>query len=140
MTSDVTPMTFLSLFLPFLAALAAPALVKRFGHNAAWILAIAPALSFVHFALMLPQVAAGGVVTGGYAWVPSFNLSFSWFIDGLSLTFAREITLPLRELTHTSSSSSMPSRLASAVLIWMYPGSSASLASAAQLPVIERHE
>ena len=92
MTSDVTPMTFLSLFLPFLAALAAPALVKRFGHNAAWILAIAPALSFFHFALMLPQVAAGGVVTGGYAWVPSFNLSFSWFIDGLSLTFALLIT------------------------------------------------
>ncbi|MGF0524185.1 putative monovalent cation/H+ antiporter subunit A [Agrobacterium pusense] len=92
MTSDVTPMTFLSLFLPFLAALAAPALVRRFGHNAAWILAIAPALSFVHFALMLPQVAAGGVVTGGYAWVPSFNLSFSWFIDGLSLTFALLIT------------------------------------------------
>ncbi|MGV1988605.1 putative monovalent cation/H+ antiporter subunit A [Agrobacterium sp. 22-221-1] len=92
MTSDVTPLTFLSLFLPFLAALAAPVLVKRFGHNAAWVLAIAPALAFAHFALMLPQIAAGGVVTGGYAWVPSFNLSFSWFIDGLSLTFALLIT------------------------------------------------
>ncbi|KJF69552.1 putative monovalent cation/H+ antiporter subunit A [Rhizobium nepotum] len=92
MTSDVTPLTFLSLFLPFLAALAAPVLVKKLGHNAAWILAIAPALAFVHFALMLPEVAAGGVVTGGYAWVPSFNLSFSWFIDGLSLTFALLIT------------------------------------------------
>ncbi|MND79311.1 Na(+)/H(+) antiporter subunit A [compost metagenome] len=31
-------------------------------------------------------------MTGGYAWVPSFNLSFSWFIDGLSLTFALLIT------------------------------------------------
>lgn len=41
---------------------------------------------------MLPEIAAGGVVTGGYAWVPSFNLSFSWFIDGLSLTFALLIT------------------------------------------------
>ena len=92
MTSDVTPLTFLSLFLPFLAALAAPVLVKRFGHNAAWVLAIAPALAFAHFALMLPEIAAGGVVTGGYAWVPSFNLSFSWFIDGLSLTFALLIT------------------------------------------------
>ncbi|CUX28753.1 putative monovalent cation/H+ antiporter subunit A [Agrobacterium deltaense Zutra 3/1] len=92
MTSDVTPLTFLSLFLPFLAALAAPVLVKRFGHNAAWLLAIAPALAFAHFALMLPEIAAGGVVTGGYAWVPSFNLSFSWFIDGLSLTFALLIT------------------------------------------------
>ncbi|WP_454685747.1 putative monovalent cation/H+ antiporter subunit A [Agrobacterium leguminum] len=92
MTSDVTPLTFLSLFLPFLAALAAPVLVKRFGHNAAWVLAIAPTLAFAHFALMLPEIAAGGVVTGGYAWVPSFNLSFSWFIDGLSLTFALLIT------------------------------------------------
>ncbi|UXU04328.1 putative monovalent cation/H+ antiporter subunit A [Agrobacterium tumefaciens] len=92
MTSDVTQLTFLSLFLPFLAALAAPMLVKRLGHNAVWILAIAPALAFVRFALMLPQVAAGGVVTGGYVWVPSFNLSFSWFIDGLSLTFALLIT------------------------------------------------
>lgn len=92
MTSDVTQLTFLSLFLPFLAALAVPMLVKRLGHNAVWILAIAPALAFVHFALMLPQVAAGGVVTGGYVWVPSFNLSFSWFIDGLSLTFALLIT------------------------------------------------
>ena len=92
MTSDVTPLTFLSLFLPFLAALAAPVLVKRFGHNAAWVLAIAPALAFAHFALMLPEIAGGGVVTGGYAWVPSFNLSFSWFIDGLSLTFALLIT------------------------------------------------
>ncbi|MBB4400309.1 MULTISPECIES: putative monovalent cation/H+ antiporter subunit A [Rhizobium/Agrobacterium group] len=92
MTSDVTPLTFLSLLLPFLAALAAPVLVKRFGHNAAWVLAIAPALAFAHFALMLPDIAAGGVVTGGYAWVPSFNLSFSWFIDGLSLTFALLIT------------------------------------------------
>ncbi|PYG59463.1 putative monovalent cation/H+ antiporter subunit A [Rhizobium sp. UGM030330-04] len=92
MTSDVTQLTFLSLFLPFMAALAAPALVKRLGHNAAWLLALAPGLAFVHFALMLPGIAAGGIVTGGYAWVPSFNLSFSWFIDGLSLTFALLIT------------------------------------------------
>ncbi|MQB08697.1 putative monovalent cation/H+ antiporter subunit A [Agrobacterium sp. ICMP 6402] len=92
MTPDVTPLTFLSLFLPFMAALAAPVLVKKLGHNAAWVLALAPGLAFVHFALMLPDIAAGGVVTGGYAWVPSFNLSFSWFIDGLSLTFALLIT------------------------------------------------
>ncbi|NWJ25190.1 putative monovalent cation/H+ antiporter subunit A [Rhizobium sp. RM] len=92
MTENVTSLTFISLFLPFLAALAAPALVRKVGHNAAWILAIAPALAFLNFAGMLPEIAAGGVVTGGYSWVPSFNLSFSWFIDGLSLTFALLIT------------------------------------------------
>lgn len=85
-------MTLFSLFLPFLAAVAAPLVTRRLGHNAAWILALAPAFAFVYFTGYLPEIAAGEVVTGGYAWVPSLNLSFSWFIDGLSLTFALLIT------------------------------------------------
>jgi multicomponent Na+:H+ antiporter subunit A len=85
-------MTLVCLFLPFIAAVAAPPLTRAFGANAAWLLALAPALSFFYFAGYLPEIAAGEVVTGGYAWVPSLNLSFSWFIDGLSLTFALLIT------------------------------------------------
>jgi multicomponent Na+:H+ antiporter subunit A len=85
-------MTLFSLLLPFMAAVAAPLVTRRLSHNAAWILALAPAFSFVYFAGYLPEIAAGEVVTGGYAWVPSLNLSFSWFIDGLSLTFALLIT------------------------------------------------
>jgi multicomponent Na+:H+ antiporter subunit A len=92
MTLNVTLLTFIALFLPFMAAVLAPSLTRRFGHNAAWLLAAAPALAFAHFASFLPDIAAGEVVTGGYAWVPSLNLSFSWFIDGLSLTFALLIT------------------------------------------------
>lgn len=92
MIANVTSMTFLVLFLPFVMALCAPVAVGRLGHRAAWLLAIAPALAFAHFLSFLPEIAAGEVVTGGYVWVPSFNLSFSWFIDGLSLTFALLIT------------------------------------------------
>ncbi|MND70050.1 Na(+)/H(+) antiporter subunit A [compost metagenome] len=84
--------TFIALFLPFLAAILAPFLVSRLGDKAAWIVAPAPALSFLHFCGFLPEISAGEVATGGYAWVPSLNLSFSWFIDGLSLTFALLIT------------------------------------------------
>jgi multicomponent Na+:H+ antiporter subunit A len=84
--------TLLCLFLPFIAAAAAPAVTRALGHRAAWILALAPAAAFLYFASDLPKIAAGEVVTGGYAWVPSLNLSFSWFIDGLSLTFALLIT------------------------------------------------
>ncbi|MGF9692948.1 putative monovalent cation/H+ antiporter subunit A [Rhizobium sp. 0TCS1.26] len=84
--------TLLCLFLPFIAAIAAPAVTRALGHHAAWILALAPAAAFLYFAGYLPDIAAGEVVTGGYAWVPSLNLSFSWFIDGLSLTFALLIT------------------------------------------------
>lgn len=80
--------TFLILMLPFLAAVVAPWLTRRLGHNAAWILALAPAAIFLHFLGFSGAVADGGVVTGGFKWVPSFNVSFSWLIDGLSLTFA----------------------------------------------------
>ncbi len=84
---DVTALTFLALALPFVAALVAPVLTRFLGQNAAWVLAIAPAAIFLHFLRFVPDVASGEIVTGGYAWIPSFNVSFSWLIDGLSLTF-----------------------------------------------------
>jgi multicomponent Na+:H+ antiporter subunit A len=92
MAASAPAWTFIALFLPFLAAALAPVLVKRFGDRASWIVALAPALSFLHFCSFLGEISAGEVVTGGYAWAPSLNLSFSWFIDGLSLTFALLIT------------------------------------------------
>ncbi len=92
MIANVTLLTFIVLFLPFITALCAPLAVAKLGSNAAWLLALAPALAFAHFLGFIPAIAAGEVVTGGYIWVPSFNLSFSWFIDGLSLTFALLIT------------------------------------------------
>lgn len=80
--------TFIVLMLPFLAALIAPWLTNRLGHNAAWLLALAPLAIFVHFLGFSAEIANGEIVTGGFKWVPSYNVSFSWLIDGLSLTFA----------------------------------------------------
>ncbi|MFC3075814.1 putative monovalent cation/H+ antiporter subunit A [Shinella pollutisoli] len=80
-------LTFAALCLPFLAALAAPALTRLLGHRAAWPLALVPLAVFLHFLGFGAEIARGEVVTGGYAWVPAYNLSFSWFLDGLSLTF-----------------------------------------------------
>ena len=48
--------------------------------------------------LVIPALARflGGrpreAVTGGYVWVPTLDVRFSWFLDGLSLTFALLIT------------------------------------------------
>lgn len=92
MIADVAGMTLLALLLPFAGALVAPVLTKQLGHKAAWVLALIPLLSFLQFLSFLPEIGAGGEVTGGYAWVPSYNVSFSWFLDGLSLTFALLIT------------------------------------------------
>ncbi|MCI5073546.1 putative monovalent cation/H+ antiporter subunit A [Oricola sp.] len=85
-------MTFYALFLPFIAALFAPILTRYLKHNAAWVLAAAPALLFVHFLGFADGVAHGERFTGGYPWIPSFNVNFSWLIDGLSLTFVLLIT------------------------------------------------
>ncbi|WP_454848662.1 putative monovalent cation/H+ antiporter subunit A [Rhizobium binxianense] len=86
--AGVTALTFLALCLPFLGALAAPFAIRAFGANGAWALAAAPLLAFLHFLRLVPEVAGGQVVTGGYSWVPSYDLTFSWLLDGLSLTFA----------------------------------------------------
>ncbi|MGX5665560.1 putative monovalent cation/H+ antiporter subunit A [Rhizobium daejeonense] len=92
MTGDGVALTFLAMALPFAAALLAPVAVRRLGANAAWFIALVPLAIFIHLLRFVPEIAGGEVVTGGYAWVPSLNLSFSWFLDGLSLTFALLIT------------------------------------------------
>ncbi|WP_306118155.1 MULTISPECIES: putative monovalent cation/H+ antiporter subunit A [unclassified Roseitalea] len=81
-------LTFLAFFAPFFAAVLAPVLVRYLRHHAAWALALVPALVFIHFLGFLDDIAAGARVTGGVQWIPSFNVNFSWLIDGLSLTFA----------------------------------------------------
>ncbi len=80
--------TFLALMAPFIAAAVAPFATRLFRHNAGWVLAAAPALVFIHFLSLAGDIAAGERVTGGYRWVPSLGVNFSWLIDGLSLTFA----------------------------------------------------
>jgi len=81
-------LTLFVLFLPFIAAAVAPLLTRVAGHNAAWLLALAPLFIFVHFVSFLPLVAAGNTVAAGYDWIPSLGARFSWYLDGLSLTFA----------------------------------------------------
>jgi multicomponent Na+:H+ antiporter subunit A len=81
-------LTFFALFLPFIAAALAPLLTRIAKHNAAWLLSLAPLFIFVHFASLLPEVAAGNTISAGYDWIPSLGARFSWYLDGLSLTFA----------------------------------------------------
>jgi multicomponent Na+:H+ antiporter subunit A len=87
MESGAQPLTLLALLLPFLGAALAPLLCRVLKHNAAWLLALAPALIFIHLAGRVGQVAGGQPVSGRYDWIPSLGVSFSWYLDGLSLTF-----------------------------------------------------
>ncbi|PWK75772.1 multisubunit sodium/proton antiporter MrpA subunit [Aminobacter sp. AP02] len=74
--------------LPFVGALVAPLLTRLMKHNAGWLLAAVPLTVFVHFAGMLETMSSGAAVSNGFDWAPSLGLRFSWYLDGLSLTFA----------------------------------------------------
>ncbi|MCD2177434.1 hydrogen gas-evolving membrane-bound hydrogenase subunit E [Rhizobium sp. C1] len=87
MAASDAPYIFLTLIAPFLAAAIAPLLTRALGHWAALPLALVPAGIFAFFCRALADVQGGQAITGGYLWVPSFNVSYSWLIDGLSLTF-----------------------------------------------------
>ena len=88
MDATVLDPTFLAMLAPFAAAALAPLLVRAMGHGAAWLLALAPALVFAHFAGFGGEMARGGTVANGLSWIPSLGIDFSWRIDGLSFTFA----------------------------------------------------
>jgi multicomponent Na+:H+ antiporter subunit A len=77
---------------PFLAALVAPWVVRHAGGAAGWIAAIVPAGIFVVLLGFIEPVAAGQTITASLNWIPTLGISFSFFIDGLSLTFALMIS------------------------------------------------
>ncbi len=52
-----------------------------------WVLSVVPLSIFVFLTSFIPEIAGGGFVYAGFDWVASYGLRFSFFIDGLSLTF-----------------------------------------------------
>ena len=74
--------------LPFIGAALAPIVMRRLGAAGAWLLAIIPAYAFLAFAFHLPAIPKDGAVRGGVDWIPSLGVGLSWYLDGLSLSFA----------------------------------------------------
>ncbi|POF31722.1 putative monovalent cation/H+ antiporter subunit A [Roseibium marinum] len=80
--------TLLAVLAPFAAAVVAPALTRWFKHNAAWPLALVPALIFLHFTGFIGPVSEGETFVAAKAWAPSYGVNFSVYVDGLSTLFA----------------------------------------------------
>ncbi|WP_343070320.1 putative monovalent cation/H+ antiporter subunit A [Pelagibacterium limicola] len=72
---------------PFLAALLAPWIKKFTGPLAGWVLAIIPASIFVLLLGFIGPVSENTILRAGLSWIPAYGISFSFFVDGLSLTF-----------------------------------------------------
>ncbi|WP_428649905.1 putative monovalent cation/H+ antiporter subunit A [Roseibium sp.] len=80
--------TLYAVLAPFAAAVVAPLLTRWFKHNAAWFLAIVPALIFLHFSGFVVPVSHGETFVAAKAWAPSYGVNFSVYVDGLSTLFA----------------------------------------------------
>jgi multicomponent Na+:H+ antiporter subunit A len=75
------------LFLFGVAVLAAP--VSRWlGTGASYVLSLAPLGVFCLLAWHIGSVSDGAVLTSRWEWIPSLGISFSFLLDGLSLSFA----------------------------------------------------
>lgn len=83
----------LLLFAPVAAALLIPLLANRVrGIHTGWFVLAVPVLLFIYYLGFLPQVKDGGVHIGELSWIPSYGISLTSYIDGLSLLFSLLIT------------------------------------------------
>lgn len=77
---------------PILAAPLAPLLQRLFGSWSGWVLALIPAALFVYLWSFVEPVAAGRSFPAVLPWGSVYGMDFSFFVDGLSLTFALTIS------------------------------------------------
>ncbi|MEF2073185.1 putative monovalent cation/H+ antiporter subunit A [Consotaella aegiceratis] len=76
------------LALPLIAAAFAPMAQRAMGRHAAWLLGLFPAAAFLILLSFGGAVASGEPVLVGAEWIPSFDVRFSFRLDGLSYAFA----------------------------------------------------
>ncbi|WP_152602397.1 Na+/H+ antiporter subunit A [Planococcus sp. CAU13] len=81
------------IFLPLIAALFIPLLYKKIGQiHTGWFVLPVPAALFIYYSTLLPSIAEGGSRVSELQWIPSLDIAFIAYIDGLSLLFSLLIT------------------------------------------------
>ncbi|NLJ76363.1 MAG: Na+/H+ antiporter subunit A [Peptococcaceae bacterium] len=76
--------------IPFAYALIVPLLYKKFNAkiHTGWFVLIVPLLVFLHLLTYIPPVARGKIISFTLPWIPSYDINFTAYIDGLSLVFS----------------------------------------------------
>ncbi|MEM1401010.1 MAG: Na(+)/H(+) antiporter subunit A, partial [Pseudomonadota bacterium] len=72
----------------FLLAIIAPLVAVFAGRLAGWILALLPLGLTAFFAQFISPIAFGATISSGIDWIPALGIRLSFYLDGLSLTFA----------------------------------------------------
>ncbi|MCT6925767.1 Na+/H+ antiporter subunit A [Metasolibacillus sp.] len=83
----------LAILLPFIMAAAIPFIYRRFNKvHIGWLVLAVPVILFSILTTYIPRIANGETFTKTYEWIPSFNISFTTYLDGLSMIFSLLIT------------------------------------------------
>lgn len=78
---------------PFLFSFVVPPLYKFFRKvHTGWFVLIVPLILFIYFLSFVPLIANGNTIIESVPWVPSLDIHFRLYVDGLSLLFALLIT------------------------------------------------
>ncbi|GAA0136763.1 Na+/H+ antiporter subunit A [Paenibacillus sp. YSY-4.3] len=83
----------LAIMIPFLAAIFVPFLYAKVSRkHIGWFVLIVPVVLFVSLARYIPSVAGGETYLSTIAWIPSYGIHFTTYLDGLSIIFGLLIT------------------------------------------------
>ena len=84
----------IAIFLPFVCAALIPLLYRRLRRHIhlGWFVLSVPIILFLLLARHIPQIAAGKTFSYTYEWIPSFDINFTTYLDGLSMIFGLLIT------------------------------------------------
>lgn len=82
----------LAIIIPFLAALLIPLISRRIRFHLGWLVLSVPVILFLLLIQYIPSIAEGQTYFYSVRWIPSYNVHFSTFLDGLSFIFGLIIT------------------------------------------------
>ena len=81
------------ILLPFIVAACIPIFYRRLPKRLiGWIVLVVPLSLFLLLTTYIPLIAKNQTFSNSYEWIPSFNINFTTYLDGLSLIFSLLIT------------------------------------------------
>ncbi|PYF06320.1 Na+/H+ antiporter subunit A [Ureibacillus chungkukjangi] len=81
------------ILIPFIMAALIPLFNRRLQKSfIGWVVLVIPVSLFLILTTYIPRIAKGETFSHTYWWIPSFNINFTTYLDGLSLIFSLLIT------------------------------------------------
>ncbi len=82
-----------AILFPFIIAALVPFIYRILKNvHIGWLVLLVPASLFLYFSSFIPSVAKGKTFTHTYNWIPTFNINFTSYLDGLSIILGLLIT------------------------------------------------